>query len=43
MRIRKTLRVTPAMAAGLTERLAIMDAHAEPQKRGPHKKQALAW
>lgn len=45
MRIHKTLRVTPAMAAGLTDRLwswediiAIMDAKAEPKKRGSYKK-----
>lgn len=44
--IRKTLRVTPAMAAGLTGKLmgwedfiAIMDAADEPKKRGPYKKQ----
>ncbi len=46
MRIHKTLRVTPAMAAGLTGKLmswediiAIMDAADEPKKRGPYKKQ----
>jgi IS1 family transposase len=45
MRIHKTLRVTPAMAAGITDRLwswediiAIMDARAEPKKRGPYQK-----
>jgi IS1 family transposase len=44
MRIHKTLRVTPAMAAGLTDRLwswediiTIMDAQTEPKKRGPYK------
>lgn len=44
MRIHKTLRVTPAMAAGLTDRLwsweniiAIMDAQNEPKKRGPYR------
>jgi IS1 family transposase len=47
MRIHKTLRVTPAMAAGLTGKLmdwediiAIMDAADEPKKRGPYKKSA---
>ena len=46
MRIHKTLRVTPAMAAGLTDKLmdwediiAIMDAAGEPKKRGTYKKQ----
>jgi IS1 family transposase len=45
MRIHKTLRVTPAMAAGLTDRLwtwediiATMDAQTEPKKRGSYKK-----
>lgn len=45
MRIHKTLRVTPAMAAGLTDRvwdwsgiIAILDAQQEPKKRGPYKK-----
>jgi hypothetical protein len=46
VRIHKTLRVTPAMAAGLTDRLwsmedvvALLDAReaAEPRKRGPYK------
>lgn len=45
-RIHKTLRVTPAMAAGLTDRVwdmadivAMIDAAAgEPKKRGPYKK-----
>ncbi len=47
LRIHKTLRVTPAMAAGLTGKLmswediiAIMDAVDEPKKRGPYKKSA---
>jgi len=47
MRIHKTLRVTPAMAAGLTGKLmawediiAIIDAADEPKKRGLYKKQA---
>lgn len=46
MRIHKTLRVTPAMAAGLTGKLmgweniiVLMDAADEPKKRGPYKKQ----
>jgi len=46
MRIHKTLRVTPAMAADLTGKLmsweniiAIMDAADEPKKRGSYKKQ----
>jgi len=42
----KTLRVTPAMAAGLTDRLweiadiakLVEDAEAKPAKRGPYKK-----
>ncbi len=45
MRIHKSLRVTPAMAAGVTDRvwswediIAIMDAQNEPKKRGPYKK-----
>jgi len=45
MRIHKTLRVTPAMAAGLTDQLMswedmvnAMDAAEEPKKRGPYKK-----
>lgn len=45
MRIHKTLRVTPAMAAGLTDRIwswediiATMDSQSEPKKRGPYKK-----
>ena len=47
VRIHKTLRVTPAMAAGLTDRLwemrdivalvEKMEAAAEPKKRGPYK------
>jgi hypothetical protein len=44
-RIHKTLRVTPAMAAGVTDRLwsvedivGLLDAAAdEPRKRGPYK------
>lgn len=48
VRIHKTLRVTPAMAAGVTDRLweledliRITDAMApEPKKRGPYKKRA---
>jgi IS1 family transposase len=46
VRIHKTLRVTPAMAAGVTDRLweiadiakLIEDAEAKPGKRGPYKK-----
>ncbi len=45
MRIHKTLRVAPAMAAGLTDKLmgwddliAAMDAAEQPKKRGPYKK-----
>jgi hypothetical protein len=45
VRIHKTLRVTPAMAAGISDRLWSMDdivtlidaAEGEPQKRGPYK------
>jgi len=47
VRIHQTLRVTPAMAAGLTDRvwdmediIAIMDERApKPGPRGPYKKQ----
>jgi IS1 family transposase len=49
IRIHKTLRVTPAMAAGLTDKLwiwedviALMDAATPPKKRGPYKKKAAA-
>jgi hypothetical protein len=46
VRIHKTLRVTPAMAAGVSDRLweigdiaALVDAaDAKPTKRGPYKK-----
>lgn len=46
VRIHKTLRVTPAMAAGVTDRLweigdiakLVEDAEARPTKRGPYKK-----
>jgi IS1 family transposase len=49
VRIHKTLRVTPAMAAGLTDKLmgfedivALMDARqGAPKKRGPYKKKPL--
>ncbi len=46
MRQHKTLRISPAMAAGLTSTLmswedliAMMDAEEVPQKRAPYKKQ----
>ncbi|PZU61102.1 MAG: IS1 family transposase [Sphingobium sp.] len=47
VRIHKTLRMTPAMAAGVTDRLweiediamLVEDAEAKPGKRGPYKKQ----
>ncbi len=50
VRIHTTLRVTPAMAAGVTDRLwemkdivALIDANEpEPKKRGPYKKQAVS-
>jgi IS1 family transposase len=45
IRIHKSLRVTPAMASGLTDKLAtweyfieMMDADQAPKKRGPYKK-----
>jgi hypothetical protein len=45
IRIHKTLRVTPAMAAGLTDRVwdmaeivGLMDGVETPKKRGPYKK-----
>ena len=46
VRIHKTLRVTPAMAAGVTDRLweitdiamLVEQAEAKPGKRGPYKK-----
>lgn len=49
-RIHKTLRVTPAMAAGITDELMDMshivklidDAETAPKKRGPYKKKAAA-
>jgi hypothetical protein len=47
LRIHKTLRVTPATAAGLSETVmdwtdivAIMDADIPAKKRGPYKKTA---
>ncbi len=53
VRIHKTLRVAPAMAAGLSDRLwsmedivTLIDAQAEPaKKRGPYKprQKAAAW
>jgi hypothetical protein len=47
-RIHKSLRVTPAMAAGITDELMDMshivklidDAEEAPKKRGPYKKKA---
>ena len=47
VRIHQTLRVTPAMAAGVTDRLweigdivkLVEDAEPAPKKRGPYKKQ----
>jgi hypothetical protein len=50
VRIRKTLRVTPAMAAGVSDGLweiadiakLVEDAEAAPWARGPYKKQAAA-
>ena len=50
VRIHKTLRVTPAMAAGLTSKLmsmedvaALIEARQEaPKKRGPYKKRSTA-
>ena len=49
VRIHKTLRVTPAMAAGLTDKLmafedilALVDAkEGPPRKRGPYRKKPL--
>ncbi len=49
VRIHKTLGVTPAMAAGLTDRLLstgdlaglVEAAMPKPGKRGPHKKRAV--
>lgn len=47
MRIHKTLRVVPAMAAGLTDKLmgwedilSAMDAAEQPKKRGPYRKRS---
>lgn len=49
VRIHKSLRVTPAMAANLTTRLwdweeivVSMDAAEQPKKRGPYKKAVIA-
>jgi hypothetical protein len=46
-RIHKTLRVTPAIAAGVTDRLwemadiaALVEAQDAPAQRGPYKKRA---
>jgi len=47
-RIHKTLRVTPAMAAGVTdhvwslEEIAELDVQLAPAKRGPYKKRSIA-
>ena len=49
VRIHKTLRVTPAMAAGVTDRLweiadiakLVEDAEVKPGKRGPYKKVSI--
>jgi len=45
VRLHKTLRMTPAMAAGVTQTLwsmediaALVEAQHVPQKRGPYKK-----
>lgn len=45
LRVHKTLKKTPAMAAGLTDRVwtlqeiaGLMDTHDAPKKRGPYKK-----
>ena len=45
VRIHKTLRMSPAMAAGVSQKLwevsdivALLDADAKPKKRGPYKK-----
>jgi hypothetical protein len=47
VRIHKTLRVTPAMQAGIADRvfgwedlLACIDADQAPKKRGPYKKRS---
>jgi IS1 family transposase len=50
VRIHKTLRVTPAMAAGVTDRLweiediakLVQDAEPKPGKRGPYKKAQIS-
>ena len=49
IRIHKTLRVTPAMAAGMTDKLwswedviAMIDATNPPKKRGAYKKKVAA-
>ncbi len=49
VRIHKALRVTPAMAAGVADRLwdiadiakLVEDAEVKPAKRGPYKKRAV--
>ena len=50
VRIHSTLRMTPAMAAGVSDRLweigdivkLVEDAEAGPGKRGPYKKRAIS-
>jgi hypothetical protein len=46
-RVHQTLRVTPAMAAGISDHVweieeivALLDAEQKPMKRGPYKKRA---
>jgi len=46
-RVHQTLRVTPAMAAGISDHVweieeivELLDANVVPQKRGPYKKRA---
>ncbi len=50
VRVHKTLRVTPAMEAGVTDRLwdiadiamLVEEAEAKPAKRGPYKKRGIS-
>ena len=50
VRVHKTLRVTPAMEAGVTDRLwdiadiamLVEEAEAKPAKRGPYKKREIS-